>query len=233
MIRMEILMVNDGSLLLQVMGCLLETRGYRLVLTDSSEEALVLLKTRNFNLVIVKINGKQIDRLSLMLMVKELNAAAKLIIMAEAAHPPVEIFEVEPDDYILLPCRNGEIWRRLSIYLKPIPRKLSGIREKSLMRLVSQRLFNRMSLTYQDLQGVATAIAKDLDLLNLHLQGKVPGEVETALQNTQEKTQALISLTKDFFRQVLYDKPTDKPASFIDLNEEVAPPSVGKPGQGL
>ena len=39
MIRMEILMVNDGSLLLQVMGCLLETRGYRLVLTDSSEEA--------------------------------------------------------------------------------------------------------------------------------------------------------------------------------------------------
>ena len=37
----EILVVNDGSLLLQMMGCLLKTRGYPLSLTDSPEEALV------------------------------------------------------------------------------------------------------------------------------------------------------------------------------------------------
>ena len=37
----EILVVNDGSMLLQIMGCLLESSGYPLSLTDSPEEALV------------------------------------------------------------------------------------------------------------------------------------------------------------------------------------------------
>ena len=40
MLAEEILMVNDGSLLLKMMGALLENQGFRINLTDSPEEAL-------------------------------------------------------------------------------------------------------------------------------------------------------------------------------------------------
>ncbi len=66
MVPEEILIVNDGSLLLKMMAGLLENRGYQLSVTDSPEEGLVLLSSRNIILVVVKLNGQQTDRLALL-----------------------------------------------------------------------------------------------------------------------------------------------------------------------
>lgn len=118
MLAEEVLMVNDGSLLLKLMGSLLEGKGYHISLTDSPEEALVLLSTRNIVLVVMKLNGQQTDRLAVAHMVRELNGGTQLIILGESTHLPVEIFELEADDYILMPCRASEIWRRLLSSLK-------------------------------------------------------------------------------------------------------------------
>jgi DNA-binding NtrC family response regulator len=118
MLTEEILMVNDGSLLLQIMGGLLESKGYHINLTYSPEEALVLLSTRHVMLVVMKLDAQQTDRLAVMHMVKELNGGAKLIIIGESTYLPAEIFEIEADDYILLPCQAAEIWRRLLSSLK-------------------------------------------------------------------------------------------------------------------
>ena len=119
MIPEEILIVNDGSLPLKMMGCLLEDKGYHLSLTDSPEEALALLSSRNIILAVIKLNGQQTDRLALLHMVKELDAETKLIIVGDQARLPAEAFEVEADDYLILPCRPAEIWRRLNSYLEP------------------------------------------------------------------------------------------------------------------
>ena len=104
MVPEEILIVNDGSLLLQMVGGLLENKGYQLSLTDSPEEALVLLSSRNIILAVIKLNGQQPDRLALLHMVKELDAGTRLIIVSDQAYLPAEAFEVEADDYLILPC---------------------------------------------------------------------------------------------------------------------------------
>jgi DNA-binding response OmpR family regulator len=118
MLAEEILMVNDGSLLLKLMGSLLESKGYHLSLTDSPEEALVLLSTRNVVLAVLKLNGRQTDRLAVAHLVKELNDGTDLVIVGESTDLPAEIFEIDADDYILLPCRAVEIWRRLLFSLE-------------------------------------------------------------------------------------------------------------------
>jgi DNA-binding response OmpR family regulator len=118
----EILMVNDGSPLLKKMGSLLEHKGHQLSLTDSPEDALVLLSTRNIVLAVIKLNGQQPDRLALLHRVKELDAGTKLIIMSDQERLPAEAFEVDADDYLILPCRPAEIWRRLTSYQEaPVP----------------------------------------------------------------------------------------------------------------
>src|SRR5271157_2206966 len=88
MVPEEILIVNDGSLLLQMVGGLLENKGYQLSLTDSPEEALVLLNSRNIILAVIKLNGQQPDRMALMHMVKELDAGTKLILMGDQTRLP-------------------------------------------------------------------------------------------------------------------------------------------------
>lgn len=121
MLAEEILMVNDGSLLLKLMGGLLESKGYHVNLTDSPDDALVLLSTRHIVLVVMKLNSRQADRVAISHMIKELNGLTRLIIVGESTHLPVEIFEIEAEDYILLPCRAAEIRRRLLAPLETAP----------------------------------------------------------------------------------------------------------------
>ncbi len=133
MIPEEILILNDGSLLLKMVGGLLENKGCQLSLTDSPEEALALLSSRNIVLVVIKLNGRQADRLAVMHMVKELDAATRLIIMSDQVRLPAEAFEVEADDYLISPCRIAEVWRRLNLCLEaPVsPADVSGGRLKA------------------------------------------------------------------------------------------------------
>lgn len=229
MIPGEILVVNDGSLLLQLMGCLLEARGYNIRVTDSPEEALILLNARNVNLAVMKLNGRQIDRLTVMHMIKEVNADTRLIIMAEEADLPAEIFEIEADDYILLPCRIGEIWRRLALYLEPSFRKPGFSRDKKLANFVTRQILKNLSSMVHEVHGQASSIARGLDLLKQKLRGRIDGEAAAAFQETVKRTRTLLDMTEDFSHQFLYQKPAGTSPGLIDLEEEVVQPAIREP----
>ena len=153
MVPEEILIVNDGSLLLQMVGGLLENKGYQLSLTDSPEEALVLLSSRNIILAVIKLNGQQPDRLALLHIVKELDAGTRLIIVSDQAYLPAEAFEVEADDYLILPCRAAEIWRRLTLSLESPISQPEVTLEDGLMPPVNQGVLYNLDLMFPDVQG--------------------------------------------------------------------------------
>jgi DNA-binding NtrC family response regulator len=153
MVSEEILIVNDGSLLLKMVGGLLENKGYQLSLTDSPEEALALLNSRNIILAVIKLNGQQADRLALLHMVKELDAGTRLIIMGDQARLPVEAFEVEADDYLILPCRSAEVWRRLTSYLEPPASQSDVSPEEGLVPPVNQGVLHNLGFMFHDMQG--------------------------------------------------------------------------------
>jgi len=116
----DILIINDGSHFLKTIGLILAQKGNRTCVTDSHSEALAELTKKYFRLVIVKLPGKTADSPALLNAVKELNPEARLIILGEDAHLPVEAFQLAVDDYILLPCRPVEVWRRITSCLKAL-----------------------------------------------------------------------------------------------------------------
>lgn len=231
MLTEEILVVNDGSLLLPVMSCLLEAKGYRLSLTDSSEEAFVRLNTRNIKMVIVKMNGKQMDRLMLMHMVKNLSDDNKLIILAEAATPPAAIFEIEADDYILLPRRMAGIWRRISLHLEPSPRQPGFHRDKSLALQVTRQIFQTLDLLLQEMLDEATSLSRDLKLLKLKSDSRAEGEEGATFQKTSNMTQTLIGMTEAFFHKFLYEKLAASSPAVIDLEPDAVLPAIEETGR--
>lgn len=233
MIPEEILIVNDGSLLLKMIGGLLEHKGYNLSITDSPEEALALLSTRNIMLAVIKLHGREIDRLAVMHMVKELHDGAKLIMVCDQAHLPVEIFEIDADDYVILPCRVAEIWRRLARCLDE-PVTVPGVpREKGLLHPVNQRVFYNLGLMFHDVRGLLTSISEGMKLLDRRMDGRWGDEVEAVFQKTCQKTRTLLSVCEDFFHRFESDAPAGAANDEVDLREDVIIPVVQEFGEEL
>jgi CheY-like chemotaxis protein len=224
MLAAEILMVNDGSRLLKMIGGLLENKGYRLNLTDSSEEALELLSSRNIMLVVMKINGRQTDRLALLHMVKELHGKAKLTILGESTHLPADIFEVDADDYILLPCRIAEIWRRLISSIKTAPCQPALPLESDLPHPLNQRVINNLGLMFHDLRGLLTSVDEGLKTLRRRTNGKLAGELENVFQETFRKSRTLISMADEFLQKFQNRPEILSSANLVDLREDVVGP---------
>ncbi len=220
----EILLVNDGSLLLKMLGGLLEKKGYLLNLTDSSEEALELLSSRHIKLVVMKVNGRQTDRLALAHMVKELHDGARLIIMGEARRLPADIFEIDAADYILLPCRIADIWRRLASSLKSSPSPAAASGENGPPHPVNRRVFQNLGLMFHDLRSLLTSVDEGLKTVRRRTHGRLAGELEDVFQETFRKSRTLISMADEFL-QKFQNRPEVLPAThLVDLREEVVGP---------
>lgn len=221
MLAEEILIVNDGSPLLKMLGGLLENKGYHLNLTDSPEEALDLLTTRQVMLVVIKLNGQQTERLAVMHMVKELNGGSRLIIMGEAKHLPADIFEVGADDYILLPCRTAEIWRRILSSLEAAPAKPVLAREDDLAHKVNRRVFHNLGLMFHDLHSQLTSINDDLTILDSRTNGRWESELENIFQETCRRSRALIDMAEDFLRKFQNQNHVLSSRNLVDLREDL------------
>ena len=224
MLTEEILLVNDGSLLLKMMGGLLENKGYHISLTDTPEDALVLLSTRNIVMVVMKLNGQQADRLAVTHMVKEVNGGTKLIIMGESAHLPAEIFEVEADDYILLPCRSSEIWRRLLSLLKTAAPSPPAWPQVDLVHPLNQRVLNNLGLLFHDVRGHLTSIAEGLKILDRRTNGRLDQKTEVIFQETFRRSRTLITITEEFLHKFHSQDPVQWPKKLVDLHEDVVAP---------
>jgi signal transduction histidine kinase len=233
MVPEEILIVNDGSLLLKMMGGLLENRGYHLSLTDSPEEGLVLLSSRNIILAVVKLNGQQTDRLAVMHMVKELNSGTRLIVVGDQAHLPVEIFEIEADDYVILPCRTAEVWRRLTLCLESPVSQPEVTREEDLMHPVNQRVLHNLGLMFHDMRGLLTSINEGMKMLDRRLDDRCGREVGAIFHKTFQKTQTLLGVSEEFLRNFLSQTHGPNGKDRVDLRKDIIDPVVSEFGKEL
>jgi len=149
----DILIVNDGSPFLKTIGLLLADKGYRTCVTDSPLEAVEELTRKYFRLVIVKLSGKTADNPALLNAVQDLNPEARLIILGEDARLPLEAFKLAVDDYILLPCRPVEVWRRITSCLKALQGAATPEAVQGKLNAANERALTKLSLLFHDLRS--------------------------------------------------------------------------------
>ena len=229
MLTEEILIVNDGSLLLKMMGNLLESKGYQVSLTDSPEEALMWLSTRNIVLAVMKLNGRQDDRLAVMHMVKELNDGTRLVVMGESTHLPAEIFETDADDYILLPCRAAEVWRRLLSSLEtapaaqPAPPQAPEV-EDEMVHPVNRRIFSNLGLMFHELRSHLNSITTGMEVLRSKTDGRFEADIDNIFQEVISKSRLLIGTADEFLEKFQGRRAVPESPPLVDLREDVVGP---------
>jgi signal transduction histidine kinase len=220
----DILLVNDGSLFLKTIGLILAEKGHRTCVTDSPLEALAELARKYFRLVIVKLQGKTTDSLALLNAVKDLNPEARLIILGEDARLPVEAFQLEVDDYILLPCRPVEVWRRITGSLKALPGAAAPEAVQGKLNDANGRVLTNLSLLFHDLRGGLVSVQAALKLSRRLAQGQLNADVDRLLEDAGQKADGLQTLLEGFWRQAFRCRESNAEPDICDIREDVVAP---------
>jgi len=220
----DILIVNDGSPFLKTMGLILGEKGYRTCVTDSPLEALAELARKYFRLVIVKLQGKTADSPALLNAVKDLNPEATLIILGEDVRLPVEAFQLAVDDYILLPCRPVEVWRRITSCLKALRGAAPPEAVQGKLNPTNGQVLTKLSLLFHDLRSGLVSQQAALKLSRRLAQGQLDADVDRLLEDAGKKADWLQALLEGFLRHAFLCQESDAETDICHIREDVVAP---------
>jgi two-component system response regulator YesN len=122
MAQYKILLLGDGSHLFRTMAWVLEYKGYAVKPASSPEAALEALVKKNYDLVIAKLFMSDSDGVEVLKRAKRLNPEVKIMVVSgnhEVTFPP-EAYQIDVDDYLLMPISPTEMWRRVSQCLESL-----------------------------------------------------------------------------------------------------------------
>ena len=220
----DILIVNDGSPVLKTIGLLLADKGHRTCVTDSPSEARGEMARKYFRLVIVKLQGKAADSPALLKAVKDLNPKARLIILGEDARLPVEAFQLAVDDYILLPCRPVEVWRRITGCLKALPGAAAPEAVQGKLDATNERVLTKLSLLFHDLRSGLISLREALKLSRRLAQGQLDADANRLLEDAGKKADGLQTILEGFWRQAFPYQEGGAEPDICHIREDVVAP---------
>ncbi len=115
MAKSEILLLGDGSQPFRTMSWVLEYGGLSIKAVRGPEAALEALVKKNYDLIIAKVSRNEKDSLTALRQAKKINPLTKVILITNSLDLafPLEAYNIDIDDYIIMPISAGEFWRRV------------------------------------------------------------------------------------------------------------------------
>ncbi len=116
MAKSEILLLGEGSKSLRTMGWALEYKGFSIKAVSGAEAALEALVKKNYDLIIAKVSRNEKDSLTLLRQARKINPLTKVMLVTNSLDLafPLEAYDLDIDDYIIMPISAGEFWRRVA-----------------------------------------------------------------------------------------------------------------------
>ena len=120
MAKSEILLLGDGFQPFRTIAWVLEYKDFSIKAVRSPEAALEALVKKNYDLIIASLARDGKDNLTVLRQVKKINPLTKIILITNKLDLvfPLEAYEIDVDDYIIMPISIGEFWCRVETCLK-------------------------------------------------------------------------------------------------------------------
>jgi DNA-binding NtrC family response regulator len=134
--KYNLLLVDDDPFILEGMGENLINNGFQVTRAGSGEQAVALLETDDFDLVITDLVMADTDGIQVLKKTKELHSDAKVIILTGFGDmmSAIDALRNQADDYLLKPCESEEmifrvknclekleLTRKIKLYQKILP----------------------------------------------------------------------------------------------------------------
>ena len=232
MTKHDILLIGDGTDLLKTIGWVLDYKGFAVKVTASPEAALEALVKKNYDLVIAELTTADMESLEILKRAKRLNPEVKIMVVSgnDDAIFPLEVYQVEVDDYLLMPVNPTELWRRVShcledrevVDLQPVKGSAASSRTSDLAE-------PQMMLMLHDIRGSMISTAALLKLMARGTHGAVSAQARAKLLEAVDRIEKTIHLTEDFIGKSLADRlPGARAEDRLDLTEDIVEPVLAE-----
>jgi len=120
MAKYKILLLGDGSHSFRTMAWVLEYKGFSIKALRGPEAALEALVKKNYDLIIAKLSREEKDNLAILGQAKKINPSTKVMLITDRLDLafPLEAYNIDINDYIIMPVRANEFCRRVATCLE-------------------------------------------------------------------------------------------------------------------
>lgn len=148
----EILLVDEKSPALESISGILREQGYEVMLAPDAITAFEEVQNYHFDLILVSLGGKEVDKLNLIRRVKINSPHARLIVVADPQMTlPVEVFHCKVDDYFLPPITCMELSMRVDRCLKGNKVALDNFEDKA--EVINGHILKSLRLKIQNIHN--------------------------------------------------------------------------------
>jgi two-component system sensor histidine kinase/response regulator len=227
MARYEILLLGDGSHLFRTICWVLEYKGFSVRAFGSPEAALEALVRKNYDLIIAKLSMEQMDNLDVLKRAKRLNPDVKVMVITgnHEVTLPLEAYQIEIDDYVLMPVSPAELWRRVNNCLENLEVVDLVPAPAPAQPAVNERVLNRLTAMFHDIRSSMVSTTAALKLLGRGSYGEVGQEARVKLQEISKRMDKLIDLTEEFMDKAISKSPPGElEKEMLDLSRDVVDP---------
>ncbi len=111
----QILLLGDGTHPFRNMVWVLEDKGFSITALGNPEAALEALVKKNYDLIIAKLSWEARDNLEVLRRAKKANPLTKVMVITDRFDLafPMEAYQIDIDDYIIMPVSSSEFRRRM------------------------------------------------------------------------------------------------------------------------
>jgi DNA-binding response OmpR family regulator len=193
----RILVFGDGSHLFRTISCVLEYQGYDVSQTPRPEIALALLIEQNYDLIIARLRMEDLQSLDVLKRAKKLNPEVSIPVVSDDSNVafPLEAYQIEVNDYLLLPISPSELMRRMNLCLK----KVAEVKRAK----ANEQLSSRIMLMFHDIRGSLVSTAASLKLLRRGKYGSISSQAADQLQELSDKINHSTNLIDEFAQEML------------------------------
>jgi len=225
-------LIGDGTNLLRTIGWVLEYKGFAVKVTAGPEAALEALVKKNYDLVVARLATDDLESLDILKRARRLNPEVKIMVVSgkHEAVFPLEAYELDIDDYILMPVSPTELWRRVShclegrevVDLTPVPAAADRTKDRD-------RMGPETVLMLHDLRGALVSTTASLMLLARGTYGEMSAGAGAKLHEVVGRIDKMIPLMEDFIGKALADhRNGGREQEYLDLNEDIVEPVLGE-----
>jgi PleD family two-component response regulator len=156
MVKSEILLLGDGSNPFRTMSWVLEYRDFSVKALVSPEAALEALVKKNYDLIIAKLSRKEKDNLTILRQAKKINPLTKIMLIKSRLDLafPLEAYDIDIDDYIIMPISANEFARRVKNCLEGLVVDLAPENFSESASEVKEQHYNH--LVYEPMDSTAS-----------------------------------------------------------------------------
>ena len=232
MAKYDILLIGDGTNLLKTIGWVLDYKGFAVKVTASPEAALEALVKKNYDLVIAKLTAGERESLDILQRARRLNPEVKVMVVSgnNDAIFPLEAYELEVEDYLLMPVSPTELWRRVIHCLEDREViDLQPVRGAAASSRTGDLTGPQMMLMSHDIRGSMLATAASLKLMTRGTYGEMSEQAKAKIHEATGRIENTIHLMEDFIDKSLADRrPGARDEDCLDLTEDIVEPVLAE-----